>query len=67
MTREPLPHKAVYSNNLVAHLLRLPDDETAVRKALTCPLSGKVFVDPVFAVVDGETYERDAINDFFCR
>ena len=67
MTRQQLPYKAVYSNKIVSLLLRIPDDESAFRRALTCPLSGKISVDPVFCVADSETYERENITNFLAR
>lgn len=45
------------------------DDERdgAVRRGMTCPITREHFVDPVFCVGDGHTFERSAIESWFER
>ena len=43
------------------------DRDGAVRREMTCPITREHFVDPVFCVGDGHTFERSAIESWFER
>mmetsp|Transcript_5074 Transcript_5074/g.9317 ORF Transcript_5074/g.9317 Transcript_5074/m.9317 type:complete len:644 (+) Transcript_5074:141-2072(+) len=68
MTRQVLKNKDHILNKLVQQLLALDEGkngkEELVRKLLSCPLSEKVFKDPVVLRADGVTYERSALEEY---
>lgn len=52
----------------VASTMDVDDDrDGAVRRGMTCPITREHFVDPVFCVGDGHTFERSAIESWFER
>ncbi|ORY50850.1 hypothetical protein BCR33DRAFT_496854 [Rhizoclosmatium globosum] len=65
-----LTSRAMTSNEVIKKLSRAwnqrgtKDPTPELTKILTCPLSGKLFVDPVLCA-DGYSYERDHIKKHY--
>jgi WD40 repeat protein len=64
-TSTPLKNNTLIPNNTLKRAIHeMVDDRAKFPKNFLCPITGKLYIDPVITA-DGETYEREAITGLF--